>query len=248
MKKQFAVRSLVAATAMAVGVLTVPAANAAGFTGSAAVLSKYVLRGITNNAESDDTALQAGVNYNFDSGLYLGWWGSSLDYASTTDVPTTTRGFENDFIVGYSMPIGKMTLDVGVVYYYYMDIDNSDAFEPYVNFTVIEPLVLGAKYLTKDVLWGNSGDIYLTATYTQKLPADFTVKGVFGYYIYDKNGEFNAETSDSESSAFRHIDLTVSHPLGKTGLDLGVTYTLGGDDRLSAKQANTMVIGLSGAF
>lgn len=251
MKKQFVVRSLAAATALAVVVLS-PAASAAGFTGNLGVVSKYVLRGITNDAESDDAALQAGVTYTTDFGLYGGWWGSSLDYASTTDTPATSRGFEHDFIVGYSMPIGKMTLDVGAVYYYYMDIDDSDAFEPYVNLTVIDPLVVGAKYLAKDVLWGNKGDVYLTATYTQKLPSDFTFKALAGFYLYEKTGKFLSDPDSSgnsaESSGFRHLDLTVSHPLGKSGLDMSVTYTLGGDNRYGLEQADTVVVGVSGAF
>jgi len=252
MKKQFALRSLTAATALAVAALAAPVAHADGFTGSLGVVSKYVLRGITTDAsgssESDGAAVQAGINYNFDAGLYLGWWGSSLDYTATTDATTTTTGFENDLIVGYSMGLGKdMTLDFGGVYYYYIDLDNADVLEPYVNFT-FGPITVGAKVLTDDVIWGNEMDTYLTAAYAQKLPADFTFKGVAGFYMYEKNGKYLPETAASKSSGFRHVDLTLSHPLGKTGLDMSVTYILGGQDRYGVDQKDMMVLGLSGAF
>ena len=167
---------------------------------------------------------------------------------SPTPLVLTTRGVENDFSAGYTMSLGNdMTLDFGGVYYYYLDVENSDALEPYVNFTT-GPFTAGAKYLTKDVLWGNSGDIYLTGAYATKLPADFTFKGLIGFYVYDKSGRFNAQTAASESSGFRHLDLTLSHPLGKSGLDMSVTYILGGESRYGVDQRDTMVFGVSGAF
>jgi uncharacterized protein (TIGR02001 family) len=252
MKKQFALRSLTVATALATAALAAPAAHADALTGNIAVVSKYVLRGITTDAsgtsESDGAALQAGLTYAMDSGLYVGWWGSSLDYVVTTDPTSTTTGFENDISVGYSMGLGKdMTLDFGGVYYYYIDVDNADVLEPYVNFT-FGPVTVGAKVLTDDVIWGNEMDTYLTAAYTQKLPSDFTFKGVLGFYMYEKNGKYLPETAASESSGFRHLDLTLTHPLGKTGLDMSVTYVLGGQDRYGVDQKDTMVLGLSGAF
>jgi hypothetical protein len=66
--------------------------------------------------------------------------------------------------------------------------------------------------------------------------------------MYEKNGKYLPETAASESSGFRHLDLTVTHPLGKTGLDMSVTYIVGGQDRYGVDQKDTMVLGLSGAF
>lgn len=237
----------VAIASAAVMALAGPSANAAGFSGNLGVVSKYVLRGISNNAESDDPALQAGLKYDF-GGPYVAWWGSSLDYASTTDSPATTRGFENDFIAGYSTAIGSLTLDAGLTYYVYQDIDDSDALEPYANLTA-GPVTLGVKYLAEDVVWGNSGDTYMTATYAQKLPSDFNFTAVAGFYRYAKSGDFEGTAfTTTQSSGFRHLDLTLSHPLGKTGFDVAVTFVLGGEDRAGVDQANTTVIGLSTVF
>jgi uncharacterized protein (TIGR02001 family) len=253
MKKQFVVRSLAAATAMAVVALSAPAANAAaGFTGSAAVVSKYVLRGGTMVPENSGAAVQSGINYDTGIGLYLGWWGSSLDY-TVSSTPVAASGFENDFIAGYSMEAAGLTLDFGLVQYYYLSVDESDAIEPYANVTW-KFLTAGAKLLAKDVIWGNKGDIYLTVGAKHKLPADFTVSGLVGFYKYDKSGKFESANSltaglnTTESSGLKHIDLTVSHPLGKTGLDMSVTYIVGGDDRSNTDLKNTMVLGISGAF
>ena len=53
----------------------------ADVTGNIAVVSKYVLRGITNDTESDTATLQGGFDYAHSSGVYVGYWGSGLDYA-----------------------------------------------------------------------------------------------------------------------------------------------------------------------
>ena len=244
MKKQFAVRSLVAATALAVVALSPVAHADAGVTGSLGVVSKYVLRGITTPAsEHDGAAVQAGITYDTGTGFSLGWWGSSLSYADNM-----ASGFENDIIADYSLGLGEdMTLAFGGVYYYYVDIDDADVLEPYVNFSY-GPLTVGAKVLTDDVVWGNKTDTYLTVSFSQDLPMDFSFTALAGFYRYKKDGEFLPETAASKSSGFRHLDLTLSHPLGKTGLDMSVTYIVGGEDRYGGDQEDTMVLGVSGSF
>lgn len=245
MKKQFVSRSLAAATALAIVALSAPAHAESGISGSLGVVSKYVLRGITMVPENAGAAIQSGLSYDTGTGLYLGWWGSSLDYNEPDEA---AAGFENDFSVGYGMELGKdMSVDFGGVYYYYLNIDDADVLEPYVNFS-IGPITLGAKLLTDDVIWGNEGDNYLTASFSQDLASDFSFSAIAGYYIYEKDGEFLPETGDSKSSGFRHLDLSVSHPLGKTGLDMSVTYIVGGEDRYGNDQEDTMVLGLSGSF
>lgn len=237
------------------GLLAMPAQ--AEVTGNIAVVSKYVLRGITNTnslgAENDGAAVQGGFDWSHSSGVYLGYWGSSLSYANTdtatgttnTDSNPQTTGFENDIYGGYKFKAGPVSLDVGLIQYVYTSIGHQDSIEAIVN-AGIGPVTLGMKYLTSDVKWGNKGDIYTTLGFTQALPSDFKFAGVVGYYIYKESGEFIA--SSVESSAFRHVDLKISHPLGKSGADMSLTYIVGGKDRNGLDQPNAIVLGLSSGF
>jgi len=229
--------------------LLAPGLASADMTGNIGVFSKYVLRGITNNAENDGAALQGGFDYTHASGFYAGWWGSSLDYASA---PTQT-GFENDFYGGWSGKTGDVSYSVGVIQYYYMEVDDSNLTE-FVPTIGYGPVTLGAKYLLNDGAWGNQGDIYWTLSYGTDLPSDFKLGAVVGYYTYEKddNDKLCGGTSGcgitTESSAFRHVDLTLSHPIGKTGADMSVTYTLGGKDRTGTDQRDIVVFGVKYGF
>jgi uncharacterized protein (TIGR02001 family) len=246
--------TLALAGAVAAPAAFVPAAAEAAVTGNVGVFSKYVLRGMTNNSESDGAAIQGGFDYAHASGLYLGYWGSSLDYTDTAGSggckkvgDCSAAGFENDFYGGYAGKAGPIDYTAGVIFYYYLDMDNADGAEVAASASYMGA-ALGMKYLTKDVVWGNKGDIYWTLGYTAALPSDFKLGGTLGYYTYKKDGKYAVETADSEGSAFRHFDLKLSHPIGSSGADMSLTYVLGGKDRYGVDQADTMVLGVSYAF
>jgi uncharacterized protein (TIGR02001 family) len=242
MKFTTKLRPLVVATSLAVSAAAVPMAAHADLSGNIGVYSQYVLRGITNAPEDPNAALQGGFDWSAPSGVYVGYWGSSLGYSSKAG-----DGFENDIYGGYAGTVGDFSYDLGAIYYAYVNVDDSDAFE-ITGRAGWGPVTLGLNYLTKDVAWGNQGDIYWTAAFDYGLPMDFAFNATLGYYTYKKNGEFLPETPDSESGAFRHLNLGLSHPIGKTGADMGVTYIIGGKDRYGVDQDNAMVFNVSYNF
>lgn len=229
--------------------LLAPGLASADLSGNIGVFSKYVLRGITNNTENDNTAVQGGFDYTHESGFYAGYWGSNLDYGSS---PTAT-GFENDFYAGWTGKAGDFGYGVGVIQYYYVEVDDSNLTE-FVPTLSYGPVTLGAKYLMNDGAWGNQGDIYWTLGYGTDLPSDFKLGAVLGYYTYEKddNDKMCGGTAGcgitTKSSAFRHLDLTLSHPIGETGADMSVTYTLGGKDRTGTDQRDAVVFGVKYGF
>lgn len=226
--------------------LATPLAQA-DITGNIGVVSKYVLRGITSNAQNDVTAVQGGFDWSHASGLYAGYWGSNLDYGNATSV----TGFENDIYGGYKFKAGDVALNAGVIYYYYTEVEDSDAPEAVLS-VGLGPLTLGAKYLLDDVVWGNQGDTYLTLDYAQALPATFNFAASLGYYVYDESDPGAPGTiapgTTTESSAFRHLNLTVSHPIMKDAATMGLTYIVGGKDRAGNDQKDAVVLGLSTTF
>jgi len=268
--------SLTGAAALAVSALATPMAAQAALSGNIGVYSAYVLRGITNAMENDGTAVQGGIDWSHDSGFYLGYWGSNLGYTSTVYVAdpidgvvsqqpgsvskgTSTiitcespgdcpaAGFENDFYLGYSGAMGSVDYDIGLIQYYYIGVEESNGTE--IPFSVTwSGATLGLKYLVSDVVWGNAGDIYWTLGYDFSLPKGFTLGALLGYYTYSKDGDYIPETPDAKSSAFRHLDLKLSHPIGDTGLDMSLTAIIGGEDRFGTDQANTVVLGISYGF
>ena len=245
-KKVTSLRVLSVAVAASVAGLAAPLAAQADVTGNIGVYSKYVLRGITNAPENDNAAVQGGLDYSHASGFYAGYWGSSLSYANRiSEGATTPNGFENDIYAGYKFKAGPVDLNLGAIYYTYTQVLDSDAIEAVVA-AGMGPVTLTAKYLTGDVAWGNSGDTYLTLDYAADLPSEFKFAAQLGYYFYTDSGDFIATTA--EDSAFRHLNLTVSHPLGKSGANMGITYIVGGKDRQGVQQENAVVLALTTGF
>lgn len=158
--------------------------------GSVGLVSDYRFRGFSQT--SQDPAVQGGITATTSSGIYVGTWGSTVNFANSN------LGSEIDFFAGYSKQVAEgVTVDVGLLYYLYPkhksltgDID-TDFFEPYVNVTgAIGPMTLkvGANYAwDQDALGGNSA-IYLHAEPSFAVPG--TPFGVNGHLGYAKSDGF----------------------------------------------------------
>lgn len=241
-------RSMSVALGLAIAGSVTPAIADSGVTGNLSVVSKYVLRGITNNTESDSPALQGGLDYAHSSGLYAGYWGSNLDYGDTT----TATGFENDVYAGYSFSAGPVDLNFGGIYYYYMNVDDSNAGEVIAR-AGYGPFTLGVNYLVQDVAWGNTGDMYWTLNYSKSdLPGGFSFAASLGYYVYDDSDPGGAGKiapgTTTEDAAFRHLNLTVSHPVINDSTTMALTFIAGGKDRSGTDQKEAAVLSLSTGF
>lgn len=237
--KKTIIKPLILATAVASSPMIATSAQAASVSGNIGVFSQYILRGITTAPENDDAAVQGGLDVGFDNGIYLGYWGSSLGYGNGQN------GFENDFYGGYAGSVGDFSYDLGVVHYEYINIDDANGTEVYAS-AGYGPFSVGAKTLVDDVVWGNQGDTYWTASFSQPLPQGFNFDATLGYYTYEDSGEYIASTP--EDGAFRHLNLSLSHPIGNTGADMGVTYVIGGKDRNGVDQDNAVFFSLTYGF
>lgn len=90
--------------------------------GSVAFTTQYFARGLRQTDEGTP-AVQAGLEYNHSSGVYLGAWGSNV----SEEVIGAGAGIEIDFSAGYRGTFGdpKFTYDVGLIYYYYPGYEGS---------------------------------------------------------------------------------------------------------------------------
>lgn len=203
------------------------------------VVSKYLFRGAP---ESNVPAVQGGIDYAHESGLYVGWWASSLDYS---DEVFHSTGVENDFYVGWEGAVDDFSYGAAVFQYYYIDVDDSDATELEV-YGGWGPLGLSLTYNATDVVWSNSGDIYMALSFDTPVLYGFDFNATLGYHFYDDDdaGNDKADFVTSESSNFTHLDLTLSRQIADTPATMSVTYMIGGSDRSDADIDDTLVLGL----
>jgi uncharacterized protein (TIGR02001 family) len=258
------------------------------FTGHIDWVTKYVLRGVTTTygngpalgnkgadaPESDTPAVQWGVDYVDSSGWYAGYWASQINYSyeqlgksysdrSITDFQKD-NSVENDLYGGYSGKIGDFTYTAGMTGYVYYNGEHADALETKLSIAY-GPVALNAQTLLNDVVWGNKGDTYITATFTQPLPYDISLSFNFGYYLYNKEGKYLGTHDDElgvdcgsgqafvvngcydgnrpSSGGFRHFIIGLTQPIGKTGIVWNVQGILPGENRYGIKQ-QTQAVGM----
>lgn len=90
------IRSSSTATLMLLGVLVwAPIAVASEFSGAATLTSQYIYRGL--KMSDGDPAFQLGVDYEHDTGLFVGIWASTIDLRS----PISRRDAELDYYAGF---------------------------------------------------------------------------------------------------------------------------------------------------
>ena len=93
----------------------IPAASSADFSGYVTATTDYVRRGVTQS--DSDPALQLGVDYSFDSGIYIGAWGSTVDISSFAG---SQRDLELTYYVGYIFDAShRWTVGANAVVYTY---------------------------------------------------------------------------------------------------------------------------------
>ena len=84
----------------------VPAASMADLSANVGMVSDYLYRGIYQ----EDSSASAGLDYEHDSGFYVGTWGADVG-----------DGIETDLYFGYGGEVGDITWGVGYTGYYYTD-------------------------------------------------------------------------------------------------------------------------------
>lgn len=263
---------------------------APAFTAHIDLYSRYYVRGITKtygngaplgNAfadapESDRLTPQWGLDYVHPSGLYVGYWASLVNYSykqlgksyedrAITDFQAN-KSIENDLYGGYTGSVGDVSYTVGGTYYYYYNGVASNGFESKLGLAY-GAFGINAQTLLQDVTWGNRGDTYWTATFSQPLPYNITLNTSLGYYTYRKEGKYLG-TRDTlagtdcatgtafvvngcfagagpASSALRHLIVGLTLPIASTGVILGVQGIIGGRNRFGISQSNRVAASVS---
>ena len=125
-------KALVAGSLVSIGAV----ASADEFSANLGATSDYRFRGVSQSAQ--DPALQGGVDYALDNGLYLGAWASTIDFDGGPGNDPDAN-IEVDLYAGYTWAAGGVDWDAGVLHYAYPGAES--AFD--LPFTEV---YLGASY------------------------------------------------------------------------------------------------------
>lgn len=213
-------------------------------------VSDYRYRGSSQSALKP--ALQGGADYSHSSGLYVGAWGSTIQWIKESSATTDLTGaYELDVYGGYKTEIAKdLTVDVGLLRYHYPR--NNYASLPAANANTTEAygaLTYGpvtAKYsVSLGDLFGNvdsKGSSYFDLSATFDLGSGYSLVPHVGY---QKVKNWSAlDTLD--------YSLTLSKDLGN-GLSVSGAWVGTDNDLYSPKtgkklSGDTLVVGLKYTF
>ena len=199
------VKWLVASVALAVAGV----ANAGDLSMTVTATSDYDFRGVTQTAQ--DPALQLSVDWAAENGLYVGAWGSNVDFGDCCD-----ENVEVDLYAGFAGgDEDGLTFDVGGVYYAYPGAEDIDFPEIWAG---IAYGMFDAKvWYSWDFAASDEAAYYLEGNVNVPLPNDFGLVVHAGY----SDGSF----WDSDS----YFDYAIGFTKSFGGFDFELKWVDGSD-------------------
>lgn len=167
--------------------------------GNVALTSDYVFRGVSQS--EGEIAILGGFDYANDASLpfYAGVWGSSLDFGGPDD-----SGVEIDVYGGVRPKLGPVTLDIGVIGYFYpgSDIEDLDYVELKAGGSVspVESLTLGAAaYWSPEFTLSGGDALYVEANAAYAFNEAFSVSGAVGNQSVEADGYFTGPGTSTDN-------------------------------------------------
>ena len=202
------------------------AAIAAEVSGNVSMTSDYRFRGISQT--DTQLAVQGGFDLAYENGVYLGVWGSNVDFANSLEL---------DYYVGYAGDLSEtVSFDVGYIYYDYPGTDDTvrtlsgdaedDYAEIYASVSVAD-FTLGFAY--SDDYYLETGEFYyIYGDYSFALPNDVSLDLHYGYNDFEfSSTDSNAKDaeqaflSDGEDS---YSDYSIGVSKEFAGVDVSLTW------------------------
>lgn len=161
--------------------------------GNVALTTDYAFRGISQSDEGP--AVSGGFEAALgDSGFYAGTWASSINFGSGGS------NMELDVYGGYKFPLGQVTMDVGVLGYFYPgaqdDASELDFFEVYAkpSIALSKEFTLGGQVAYSPEFTLDGGDaVYYEVNGAYTVSPELSFSGAVGMQTADTSGYFFGE-------------------------------------------------------
>ncbi len=182
--------------------LSLPLTSIAEWSANLGVVSLYKDRGVDQEGRDEAVrpALQGGVDYDFDNGIYVGNWNSTGEFGDA--------GMEVDLYGGYRLGFADdWELDVGYIHYIYPGEGSWNSGEAYVGINYQRLMFKVYRGMRKDV---NRDDMYYRLTYTHPLLEQLDFTAGVGYQDFDDadlRGKFDYSVG-LEYSLNEHVSLS----------------------------------------
>jgi uncharacterized protein (TIGR02001 family) len=200
-------------TATVLGSLFVSTQALAGASANIGATSNYLWRAQTQS--DGHPAIQGGLDYAADNGLYVGTWASNEEFVQASG--DKKKGTELDLYAGYKKELKNgLSYDVGAVKYGYPNNNANEFSEAYLK---LGYKGVGFEYdntiQTKDATLNAKGDQYYSLGYTGSLKNDWSYGVKVGHYDYKPQssgwlGDYTHEQVSLTKSVKKAGDFTLA--------------------------------------
>lgn len=188
MKKTLTTTLMAAAASLAFGgaALAQETSETFDFSFNVGAATDYVFRGVSQTDENPQVF--GGVDATIAGIAYAGVWASNVDFGDDTDA-------EIDLYVGVRPQLGPVSLDLGVVYYGYVNAPAASDYD-YIEWKLAGsvpagPATIGAAVYYSPDFFGGTGDAtYYEVNGSIPLAEKFTVSGALGRQEVDYDGDY----------------------------------------------------------
>lgn len=191
---------------------------------NASLLSDYRFRGVSKS--NNDIAVQGGLDWYADSGIYAGTFASSVSDFRGSDV-------ETNFYAGYSTESGGIIYDFGATAYVYPGGTNATYFETYGSVGVDLGLLtssVGISYMPSQNNIGNTDNVYFFNDTRASIPdTPFNVDLHLGYedgFFGDGKWDWRIGTSVTFEQFELGVTYVDTNVVGRRS-DSGVIFSIG---------------------
>lgn len=181
-------------------------ASAVEVSANVGLTTDYRFRGISQT--DNEAALQGGFDIAFDSGFYVGTWGSNVDFANSLEL---------DYYVGFGGEISEsLSYDLGYIYYDYPGTDGDDPYQEFYGSLSFGDLTLGAAY-SNDYYFETGEFYYLYGDYGFDLGQGYNLGLHYGYNSFDEADTFLSKGDD-------YSDWSVAISKEFAGIEVSLSY------------------------
>jgi uncharacterized protein (TIGR02001 family) len=187
------------------------AQDAPKVTANIAVVSDYLVRGVSQTDEKP--ALQGGVDLGVGS-FYAGAWASNVDFSPFGDRSTSA---ETDLYAGYRPRGLPVNLDLGVVYYGYLDQPKGAAELGYWEAKALVSQTFGPATIGAAAYWspdftGELGAAWYTEINAAYAPStSWSVSGAVGHQQLKTNGDYSTWNLGATYAITPHLSADVRY-------------------------------------